>query len=144
MATNDFLFEEGKCILEPPMLVVADFDEWCFNMEMFLMSIDFKLWDIVVDGSCGSQLCESELCANKSRLGLNSEYVSLNLQACAYLIKSLNCLQSSLFISCKCANIFWMRLQELYGKKEEASTILIEDFGECLLGLKDDASFSNE
>ena len=52
MATIDFMFEEGKCILEPPMFVVADYDEWCFKMEMFLMSIEFRLWDIFVHGSC--------------------------------------------------------------------------------------------
>ena len=38
-----------------------------------LMSIDFRLWDIIVDGSCGSPLCENELCANKSRIGLVNE-----------------------------------------------------------------------
>ena len=49
---SDWCIFENCSFTEPPLLNANHFQYWKYEMKMFLISVDHKLWDVIENGSC--------------------------------------------------------------------------------------------
>ncbi|CAL9075375.1 unnamed protein product [Musa textilis] len=74
--------QEGLSITHPPIFNGSDYSYWKTRMRIFLISMDFKLWNIVENGFAKSSLLMSEWNESERKIfALNAK--AMNALFCA-------------------------------------------------------------
>ncbi|KAL4273741.1 hypothetical protein GQ457_13G019290 [Hibiscus cannabinus] len=120
MASNKSFvgFEKGRTIT-CPLFKGDSYFQWCHQMEFFIKTIDFDLWEIIEDGYV-------KVPKKKNRSSKDMRKVKLNAKAMHTLLCGLNDDISKKVSSCKSAKEMWEKLEKLY-KKEEVKGAKVDD-----------------
>ncbi|GAV64974.1 LOW QUALITY PROTEIN: DUF4219 domain-containing protein, partial [Cephalotus follicularis] len=118
---------ESQNISKPPYFVGNNYSHWKTKMTIFIQSLDYNLWDLIIDGpNLPTEMKNSEIIA-KPRSSYNDEdrkRVQKNAKAKHIIICAINSSDFNRVSSCISAKKMWDRLEVTYEESSKLEEII--------------------
>ncbi|GAV67889.1 DUF4219 domain-containing protein/UBN2 domain-containing protein [Cephalotus follicularis] len=137
---------ESQNISKPPFFDGNNYSHWKARMTIFIQSLDYNLWDLIVDGpNLPTSRNENGEQISKPRSSYNDEdrmRVQMNAKAKHIIICAINSSEFNRVSSCVSTKEMWDRLEVTYEDtkqvKEAKISMLIHDYEMFIINENED------